>query len=104
MDDQDWDNGYARSVAIFLNGHGIPDRDQLGERVVDDSFLLLVNGHYEGVTFSVPDERYGRIWEVVVDTADPLLADAETKRRNAVPNGKLEVPGRSILVLRTRTG
>ena len=102
MDDQDWENGYARSVAIFLNGHGIPDRDQLGERVVDDSFLLLINGHYEPVAFTLPDERHGRSWEVAVDTADPLLADAGNKHLDAVAGGVLDVPGRSILVLRNR--
>ena len=102
MDDQDWDNGYARSVAIFLNGQGIPDRNQLGERVTDDSFLLLINGHYESVSFTLPDERHGRRWEVVIDTADPLLADAGNKHPDAVAEGRLDVPGRSILVMRNR--
>jgi isoamylase len=102
MDDQDWDNGYARSVAIFLNGQGIPDRDQLGERVTDDSFLLLINGHHEAVTFTLPDQSYGRIWKAVIDTADPLLANAANKRGNTVPEGKLDIPGRSILVLQNR--
>jgi isoamylase len=36
--DDDWASGYARSVAVYPNGEGIPDRDDLGERVVDDSF------------------------------------------------------------------
>ena len=61
MDDDDWNGGYAQSLAIFLNGEGIPDRDPLGERVVDDSFLLLVNAHHQQATFTLPDAAYGRV-------------------------------------------
>ena len=55
MTDEDWNGGHASSLAIFLNGHGIPDRDELGERIVDDSFLLLINAHHQQVTFTLPD-------------------------------------------------
>ena len=55
MTDDDWTSGHARSVAVYLNGEGIPDRDDLGERVVDDSVLLLINAHHEPVTFLLPD-------------------------------------------------
>ncbi len=45
MADKDW-HADNPSLMIYLNGDGIPDRDQLGERVRDDSFLLLFNaGH-----------------------------------------------------------
>ena len=81
MTDEDWNAGHARTVAIFLNGEGIPDRDELGERIVDDSFLLLVNAHHQQVTFTLPDANYGRAWEIVVDTADPLLASTRRRRR-----------------------
>ena len=60
MSDDDWNGGHAQSLAIFLNGHGIPDRDELGERIVDDSFLLLINAHHQQVTFTLPDAAYGR--------------------------------------------
>ena len=54
MTDEDWNGGHAQSLAIFLNGRGIPDRDEVGERVVDDSFLLLINAHHQQVTFTLP--------------------------------------------------
>ena len=40
---------------IYLNGQGIPDRDELGEQIVDDSFLLLINAHHQPVSFTLPD-------------------------------------------------
>jgi isoamylase len=100
MTDDDWTSGHARGVAVYLNGEGIPDRDDLGERVVDDSFLLLINAHHEPVTFLLPDASYVRTWEVAVDTADPLLAN--TRRRRPAPGGRQHIPGRALQVLRGR--
>jgi isoamylase len=100
MSDEDWRVGFARSVAIFLNGRGIPERDELGRAIVDDSFLLLVNAHHQQITFTVPGEAYGRFWEVVVDTADPLLARA--RRRGSVPGARIRVSARAMRVLRCR--
>ena len=48
----------------------IPDRDALGERVRDDSFLLLFNAGHRPTTFTLPDESYGGAWQTVVDTND----------------------------------
>jgi isoamylase len=100
MDDGDWNRAQTRSVMIYLNGEGIPDRNQLGERIVDDSFLLLVNAHHQQTTFTLPDESYGKVWQTVVDTFDPLLAN--TRRRHPRPGARLRVPARSMLVLRCR--
>jgi isoamylase len=100
MTDDDWKAGFARSVAIFLNGKGIPERDALGEAIVDDSFLLLVNAYHQQITFTLPGEAYGRTWDIVVDTADPLLANA--RRRHPAPGARMRVPARAMLVLQCR--
>jgi glycogen operon protein len=97
MTDHDWNGGHPPSLAIFLNGRGIPDRDEVGERLVDDSFLLLINAHHRTVTFALPDAAYGAAWEVVVDTADPLLAH---RRRSSGPGDRKRLLGRSMRVLR----
>ena len=49
-----------------------------------------------------PTEAYGRMWQVVVDTADPLRARAARKERDAKPGGRLRIPARSLLVLQRR--
>ena len=99
MSDEDWDTGYARSVAVFLNGQGIPDRDELGERVVDDSFLLLINAHHEPVTFTLPDTDYGHHWSTVLDTANPDRPTPDT----AKPGEQHTIPDRTLRVLRAHT-
>ena len=54
MSDEDWGAGFSKSVAVFLNGRGIPDRDARGQRVLDDSFVLCFNAHYEPIEFNFP--------------------------------------------------
>jgi glycogen operon protein len=97
MSGQDWDTG-TQTLMIYLNGRGIPDRDELGRQVIDDSFLLLFNAHHEDLEFTLPDEAYGQGWQSELDTADPLLADE--RRRYPQPGSTIEVVARSILVLR----
>ncbi len=59
MTEHDWHTGYARTLGVYLNGEGIPERDPLGARVVDDSFLLLFNAHHHATTFTLPSEATG---------------------------------------------
>ncbi|WP_219419970.1 glycogen debranching protein GlgX [Pseudonocardia nigra] len=100
MTDDDWGPGFARTLGVYLNGDGIPERDAVGERVVDDSFLLLFNAHHQPIPFTLPGEAFGRVWEIAVDTADPLRARARRRQRDAKPGGRLRITARSLLVLR----
>ena len=69
MSDHDWNLGYARSLAVFLNGESIPTPGPRGEKVTDDSFIVLFNAHIEPVTFTVPEDLVGFEWQVVLDTS-----------------------------------
>ena len=100
MADKDW-HADNPSLMVYLNGDGIPDRDLLGERVRDDSFLLLFNAGHRPTTFTLPDESYGGAWQAVVDTHDPLLANA--RRRYPRPGTKLRLAPRSAMVLQCLT-
>ena len=70
MGEEHWRNGYARSLMVFLNGEAIPEPDPRGQRVIDDSFLILFNGHDERMSFTLPPAEYGQSWLVVFDTAE----------------------------------
>ncbi|MEZ0351085.1 glycogen debranching protein GlgX [Mycobacterium sp. pR1184] len=95
MTDEDWGASFAKSVAVFLNGHGIPDRDARGQRVVDDSFLLCFNAHYEPLEFTLPPKEFGASWQVVVFTGPE-----ETTPADEVPGGgTLTVDAHSSVVL-----
>jgi glycogen operon protein len=99
MTDEDWNTTSGMTMTVFLNGRGIPERDALGEPHLDDSFLLLFNPLGDQVAFTLPGRDFGRTWEVVVNTADPLLA---TRRRTAKAGGQIGVTAHSLVVLRCR--
>jgi glycogen operon protein len=38
--------------------------------VLDESFLLLFNGHHEDHEFTLPEPAFGQAWTLVLNTAD----------------------------------
>lgn len=98
MSDEDWDQGFARSVAVFLNGEAIREPDLRGEHVTDQQFWLLLNGHHEPMDFRLPDVGAGERWEVVLDTHAPMLDDAD--QRSVKTAEAFVVEARSVVLLR----
>jgi glycogen operon protein len=98
MTGDDWDAGFAKSLTMFLNGETISEPDQRGERITDDSFLVLVNASEQDLKFTVPPAAYGRVWQKVLDTAAPAAGGEEGATARA--GGLVEVRDRSVQVLR----
>jgi glycogen operon protein len=100
MNDEDWDSGFGKSVAVYLNGQGIPDLDPRGQRVTDDSFVICFNAHHEPIEFTVPPEEFGAAWQPVIDTAaEPGAVDADP----VAATQTLKVGARAIVVLQAVT-
>jgi isoamylase len=95
MDDDDWDVGFAKSLAMYLNGHGIRETDERGENVVDDCFYLAFNASHEPIDFTLPSSEYAEGWTVVVDTAE--LDDVEPVQVKA--GETLTIGARATVVL-----
>jgi isoamylase len=88
MVEADWQDPSAKTLAISLDGRQIEDAegDADGER-----FLVLLNAHYEPVTFTLPLGHPD--WRIVLSSVEPSEAPA-------VPDGNiLEVADRSFLLL-----
>jgi glycogen operon protein len=80
MAEQDWQQSSAQSLAVFLNGDAIPTVGPRGERVVDDSFFVLLNGSDKRVTFALPEGPWAESWLRVLDTASAGFVDRATTR------------------------
>jgi glycogen operon protein len=95
MTDEDWGAGFAKSLMVFLNGKAIAGRGPRGERIEDDSFLLLFNAHGEAVEFTLTDPGGNRRWFAEIDTTS-----ATPPVRRALASGeRVTIEGRAILVL-----
>ncbi len=93
MADRDWNDGFARSLAVFLNGEEIAAPDPRGRKLRDDSFFLLFNAHDRPVRFVLPRGGFGRRWMRILDTANPLP-------RFYRAGGQVPVEERSLVLLR----
>lgn len=96
MSDDAWDSDHAFAVMVFLNGDAIDEPDMRGQDVVDDSFLLLFNGHWEENEFTMPAEEYGAVWTSVLDT------DGQVRPGHEVPTGGTITLAPRSMVLLTR--
>ena len=97
MTDEDWTTGELLSLGVFLNGEAIPTPDERGQRIVDDSFLVLLNARESAIEWQVSNGRFGRDWRVVIDTGNETAID----RRGAEVGSDrpLSVEARTVVVL-----
>jgi isoamylase len=101
MTEQEWSNGGLRSVMVFLNGCAIGGADSKGQRVVDDSFMLLFNAHDHPVEFTLAMPPSDLTWRVRIDTRKRR---PRASRRRFQSGDRLRVDGRSVLILSNHTG
>ncbi|MBA6438739.1 MULTISPECIES: glycogen debranching protein GlgX [Streptomyces] len=97
MTPRDWQAAHAKSLAVFLNGSAISEPGARGERITDDSFLLLFNAHHEPLDFVVPID-HGKQWQLIVDTAAPEGVEPGSGPKVAAGD-RLTLVDRSLMVL-----
>ncbi len=104
MDQENWSQGFAKSIQVFLNGDALTSRDARGERITDDSYLLLINAHHEPLTFQLPPREWGKRWLLILDTDAEagFLADDAVVTLEAGQN--LEAESRSLMLLQRLPG
>ena len=103
MTEDDWNVGYARSIAVFLNGDAIPTKGPRGERIVDDSFFLVFNASDGDLAVVLPEiAGAGDAWALVLDTApdDPASAIPREPTTTVDPGVTVTVSSRSVQAFR----
>ncbi len=100
MDDSHWEDSFARSLQVFLNGQGIATPDERGHRIIGDSFLVLFNAHDEPIDVKLPSSSYAAAWTVALDTTEPTGVPERPARAPYRPRRKLTLPGRGLMLLR----
>ncbi len=96
-----WDgagvNMEVRCFGLRLAGDAIAELDDRGNRIADDTLLILLNAHHETIPFTLPAHRRKVRWEILLDTYDPI---PDRKKRRQMRGGEVyDLRGRSIIVL-----
>jgi glycogen operon protein len=102
MNDSDWGAGWTRSVMAYLDGTHDPDRDDRGRPILDDDLLVVVNGWWEPLTFTLPDRGTARAWQREVDsfTGEAVAVGGRAAAATTLAAGaSLVVQPRSLVLL-----
>jgi glycogen operon protein len=100
MSDEDWGVSFAKSLGVFISGDEIPSLDAAGRRILDDSFYVVFNAHWEPVEFTLPSERWGQGWSRVLDTSNGGPTEDEWQRAAGT---RINIESRSLVVMRRAT-
>jgi glycogen operon protein len=98
MEPDNWGAGFGRAIGVFLNGNGIPGRDDRGARITDRNFAVFFNAGDDNIDFVLPSEEFSGSWEIVIDTSGELADSAPRKAGDRIP-----VMTKSLVVLRAWT-
>jgi glycogen operon protein len=98
MTDEQWGAADALTIGLRMAGDAIDERGPRGERIVDDTLLLIFNAAEAGVDFRLPNGGR-RSWELVLDTrrAEP---PAERYGEPHEGGSTYAVAPRTVVVLR----
>jgi isoamylase len=97
--DEQWGDPTMHAIAVYLDGSDAPDEAADGTPLLDDDFLILVNGWREPVAFTLPEVREtAQTWFVELDSYDPAVSAAREFPRHT--GDQMVARPRSVTVLR----
>lgn len=88
MSDEQWRAEGVRAIGLRLAGDAIDERGPRGERVTDDTLLLLLNANDGDIAFRLPPSSHGA-WRLLLDTR---TSDAPTAGEEPAHDGGTEYP------------
>jgi isoamylase len=97
MTEENWSHDYAKSLGVFLNGLGIHTLGPKGEQIVDDTFYVIFNAHYDYLDYKLPPMKYGTQWVKILDTAEDHVGE---EGEPIEAGGIITVAARSVVLLK----
>ena len=100
LTDDEWFDPGQRTLAMYVDGRGIRMRGPRGERVVDDSLLLVLHTGGDDLDVRLPGPPWATSYDVLLDTADERPRPGGTVAAGAA----LRTTARSTVLLRAVRG
>jgi isoamylase len=97
MSEEHWNDYFAKSLGVFLNGKGIRTKGPRGELIIDDSFYIIFNAYHDSLIYKLPPDKYGNQWIKVLDTFENRVAEED---RSYAPCEEVRIQGRSIVLFK----
>jgi isoamylase len=69
MSDEEWASPFVRCLGMLLSGDTVDVLNFEGQPIRDETFLLLINAHYQPIAFVLPGQE-NLEWELILDTRD----------------------------------
>jgi isoamylase len=101
MTEEEWTSPFVRCLGMLLSGDATDVLNFEGEPVRDDTFLLLINAHYEPIAFVLPGQEHLE-WQLILDTSDEGGFVAEPKR--FASGDDVDLGGRACCLLKLVSG
>ncbi|MDT7861753.1 MAG: glycogen debranching protein GlgX [Saccharolobus sp.] len=92
VDEKTW-NSLTQTVSFILEGSVIDEINEYGERIADDTFLIILNANPNNIKFKFPKGK----WELVVSS---YLREIKKEEQIVEGEKELEIEGRTALIYR----
>jgi isoamylase len=101
MSEEEWASPFVRCLGMLLSGDTMDVLNFQGEPIRDDTFLLLINAHYEPIPFVLPGQEHIE-WQLILDTmeADGFLREP----RKFASGDDIDLGGRAACLLQLVSG
>ncbi len=76
MTDEQWGAPGVKTLGVQYAGDAIEERGPRGERIIDDTLLIILNADERPVAFTMPNHEAAKRWELVFDTVHPTFGGA----------------------------
>ncbi|MHB9119631.1 MAG: glycogen debranching protein GlgX, partial [Burkholderiales bacterium] len=96
MSDEEWRLSFARCLGVYQAGSALKERDDHGNPIKDQDFLLLLNAHHEEIPFIMPAFSDTAPWQVLLDTS---FASGLESDGYFTPGKHYPLHGRSLALL-----
>jgi len=92
VDEKTW-NSLTQTVSFILEGSVIDEINEYGERIADDTFLIILNANPNNIKFKFPKGK----WELVVSS---YLREIKKEEQIVEGEKELEIEGSTALIYR----